>query len=98
MIGDTLRPIAEDVARAMDVTLPELYSTRRHKTLVAARHTAIWLASRCTPYPLSVIARHFMRDRTSVEHAIEMVNKQRAQDTALAEKLKRLQARHTMTI
>lgn len=98
MIGETLRPIAEDVAKMMGVSLPELYSARRHKTLVAARHAAIWLSARCTPYPLAVIGRHFHRDHTTIQHALDQINKRRAEDAALAARLDRLQAKHEMAV
>lgn len=97
-VGATLRAIAEDVAVAMDVTLPELYGARRHKSLVIARHCAIWLASRCTPYTVSVIARHFLQDRSSAEHAIERIAGMRAADDRLARILLSIQARHEMAV
>ncbi len=71
--------IADDVSYYMGVPLAEMYSDRRHREYARARQVAIWVVAKTTPFPLSVIGRHFRRDHTTVMHAIKKIDSLRVQ-------------------
>lgn len=74
-------------------TARDLMSNRRHRPLVEARHTIMWLARELTPLSLPQIARALGKtDHTTVMHGIARVEERRQADEAYADRLADLRA------
>ena len=57
------------------ISRAELLCDRRWAELARPRHVAMWLAVRLTTHSLSVVARHFQRDHTTVTHAMRCMER-----------------------
>lgn len=86
--------IVEDVAYHMGVPINEMYSDRRHREYARARQAAMWVTVKTTPFPLTMIGRHFRRDHTTVMHGVRLIDNLRTRDTNLAGLLDAIAARH----
>lgn len=81
----TVAVIQAEVADFFDVPAFEMRSNRRSKSLVHARHIAIYLARELTPKSLPEIGRLFGdRDHSTIIHAINRVKRLRESDPKLA--------------
>lgn len=81
----TIREIQETVAARMHVPLIDILSSRRSRSVVQARHIAIWLARQTTLHSLPEIGRAFGdRDHTTVMHAIARIDTLMAEDDNFA--------------
>jgi hypothetical protein len=84
------------VAHYYQLSIEDLYSTDRHKSLAQARHIAIYL---CRKVPSSVrpsfpeIGRAFSRDHTTIMSAFNKIKAQRTMDPSLARQLQELEER-----
>lgn len=76
------------VAKEFNVTIADLQSKKRHKSIVVPRQTGMYLAKKLTNYSLLEIANFFgKRDHTTVLHAVDKIKDLRKQDKELHEKL-----------
>lgn len=81
------------VARAYDVTVLDIKSGRRDISAVRARHIAIYIARKLTPYSLPALGRAFGgRDHTTIMHAVSQVERKLACDPAYGREVANLHA------
>ena len=75
------------VSAEFGVSLPDLLSHRRMRTIARPRQIACWLAQHATTYSMPQIGdRLGNRDHTTILHAIRQIEELRAQDLALRER------------
>jgi hypothetical protein len=92
-----LKRIAGTVAQFYNVSLSDLFSTRRCKHFVRARHVAMYLAKELTRKSLPEIARRFGgRDHTTILHACTSIARKRPSDPDLDDDLIKLTAMLTL--
>ncbi|QRG10061.1 hypothetical protein EZH22_30505 (plasmid) [Xanthobacter dioxanivorans] len=70
----TIRLIQRVVAEHFGITTSVLISHRRHKTIVEPRQIAVALCKRMTPRSMPEIGRMFLRDHTTILHAIRKLD------------------------
>jgi chromosomal replication initiator protein len=81
--------VASCVAKHFHTSIAELRSTKRQKTLVDARHVAMYCMKKYTEHSLRDIAAYWCRkDHTTVIHAIAKIEKVRLTDALLDAKMK----------
>lgn len=74
------------VAKEFNVTITELQSKKRHKSIVLPRQIGMYLAKKLTNYSLKEIATFFgKRDHTTVIHAVDKIKEMRKKDKDLHE-------------
>ncbi len=87
------------VAKHYQLAVTELLSHNRTKTYRNPRNIAIYLCYQLLDYPMTDIARHFMRDPGTIRHAIRTIEHAKKQQKMLAYSLQILQqklsANHT---
>lgn len=69
------RQIILEVCAQYEVTMLDLFSTRRHKDIITPRHLAMWRLRNETLLSLPRIGEIFRRDHTSVHHACRRISK-----------------------
>ena len=80
------------VAEHYRVTVSDILSKRRSRTLVRPRHVAIYLAKELTNYSLPEIGKSFGdRDHTTVLHAYRKIREAKASNVELAEDCRNLE-------
>ena len=81
----------EAVAIAFDIEIGDLIGPRKHKrSVVLARHVAMFVARRCTMCSYPEIGRAFNRDHTTVMHSVRKVEAELARDEQLRAVVNRL--------
>lgn len=90
----TVDDIQKTVAVYFDITVEDLHSKRRTKTVVRPRHIAMYLAKTLTTRSLPDIGRRFGgRDHSTVIHAVNKITDQLPSDAVLSEDVEALRRR-----
>ncbi|MCS7252843.1 MAG: chromosomal replication initiator protein DnaA [Armatimonadota bacterium] len=88
-----LRHILKVVAEHFNITVEDLRSAKRNRSLVQPRHIAMYLAREMTTESLSDIGRAFGKDHTSVIYAYEKIREEIHTNQAAARLIDELKAR-----
>lgn len=88
-----LRHIFKVVAEHFNITIDDLRSAKRNRSLVQPRHIAMYLAREMTTESLSDIGRAFGKDHTSVLYAYEKIREEIYANQAIARLVDELKAR-----
>jgi len=93
----TAEEIEQAVARAWRVSVADIHSTRRHRSVALPRHVAMYLARELTGMSWQEISSHFgRRNHTGAIFAHKKIKAALENDALLADRLKRLTAQlHT---
>lgn len=81
----TIDEIQKKVAEHFNISVKELQSSRRARTVARPRQVAMYLAKQLTSRSLPEIGRKFDRDHTTVMHAVRKVEELIIEDPTLAE-------------
>lgn len=81
----TIDEIQKKVAEYFNISVKELQSSRRARTVARPRQIAMYLAKQLTSRSLPEIGRKFDRDHTTVMHAVRKVEELIVEDISLAE-------------
>ena len=83
----TIDEIQKKVAEHFNISVKELQSSRRARTVARPRQVAMYLAKQLTSRSLPEIGRKFDRDHTTVMHAVRKVEELILEDQSLAENI-----------
>jgi chromosomal replication initiator protein len=83
----TIDEIQKKVAEYFNISVKELQSSRRARTVARPRQIAMYLAKQLTSRSLPEIGRKFDRDHTTVMHAVRKVEELIVEDQSLAENI-----------
>ena len=83
----TIDEIQKKVAEHFNISVKELQSSRRARTVARPRQVAMYLAKQLTSRSLPEIGRKFDRDHTTVMHAVRKVEELIIEDASLAENI-----------
>jgi len=83
----TIDEIQKKVAEHFNISVKELQSSRRARTVARPRQVAMYLAKQLTSRSLPEIGRKFDRDHTTVMHAVRKVEELIIEDPTLAENI-----------
>lgn len=86
----TIDEIQKKVAEYFNISVKELQSSRRARTVARPRQIAMYLAKQLTSRSLPEIGRKFDRDHTTVMHAVRKVEGLIGEDVSLAESVNTL--------
>ena len=86
----TIDEIQKKVAEYFNISVKEMQSSRRARTVARPRQIAMFLAKQLTSRSLPEIGRKFDRDHTTVMHAVRKIEELLVQDTSLAESIETL--------
>ena len=81
----TIDEIQKKVAEFYNISVKEMQSSRRARTVARPRQIAMFLAKQLTSRSLPEIGRKFDRDHTTVMHAVRKIEELILEDTSLAE-------------
>ena len=81
----TIDEIQKKVAEHFNISVKEMQSSRRARTVARPRQIAMYLAKQLTSRSLPEIGRKFDRDHTTVMHAVRKVEELILEDVSLAE-------------
>lgn len=81
----TIDEIQKKVAEYFNISVKEMQSSRRARTVARPRQIAMFLAKQLTSRSLPEIGRKFDRDHTTVMHAVRKVEELILEDQTLAE-------------
>ena len=81
----TIDEIQKKVAEYFNISVKEMQSSRRARTVARPRQIAMYLAKQLTSRSLPEIGRKFDRDHTTVMHAVRKVEELVMEDQSLAE-------------
>ena len=81
----TIDEIQKKVAEYFNISVKEMQSSRRARTVARPRQIAMYLAKQLTSRSLPEIGRKFDRDHTTVMHAVRKVEELIMEDSGLAE-------------
>ncbi len=81
----TIDEIQKKVAEHFNISVREMQSSRRARTVARPRQIAMYLAKQLTSRSLPEIGRKFDRDHTTVMHAVRKVEELIMEDASLAE-------------
>ena len=81
----TIDEIQKKVAEHFNISVKEMQSSRRARTVARPRQIAMYLAKQLTSRSLPEIGRKFDRDHTTVMHAVRKVEELIIEDPTLAE-------------
>ncbi len=81
----TIDEIQKKVAEHFSISVKEMQSSRRARTVARPRQIAMYLAKQLTSRSLPEIGRKFDRDHTTVMHAVRKVEELIIEDSSLAE-------------
>ena len=81
----TIDEIQKKVAEHFNISVKEMQSSRRARTVARPRQIAMYLAKQLTSRSLPEIGRKFDRDHTTVMHAVRKVEELIMEDPTLAE-------------
>ena len=82
--------IQATVAKHFNLTVVEMISKRRARSVILPRQIAMYLASIVTPHSSGYIGVRFGRDHSTVLHAVEKIGKLIETDASLAEQIETL--------
>ena len=83
----TIDEIQKKVAEYFNISVKEMQSSRRARTVARPRQIAMYLAKQLTSRSLPEIGRKFDRDHTTVMHAVRKVEELIVEDKSLAENI-----------
>ena len=83
----TIDEIQKKVAEHFNISVKEMQSSRRARTVARPRQIAMYLAKQLTSRSLPEIGRKFDRDHTTVMHAVRKVEELVLEDASLAESI-----------
>lgn len=83
----TIDEIQKKVAEYFNISVKEMQSSRRARTVARPRQIAMYLAKQLTSRSLPEIGRKFDRDHTTVMHAVRKVEELIVEDASLAESI-----------
>ncbi len=83
----TIDEIQKKVAEYFNISVKELQSSRRARTVARPRQIAMYLAKQLTSRSLPEIGRKFDRDHTTVMHAVRKVEELIVEDISLADNI-----------
>ncbi|MBQ9732265.1 MAG: chromosomal replication initiator protein DnaA [Alphaproteobacteria bacterium] len=83
----TIDEIQKKVAEHFNISVKEMQSSRRARTVARPRQIAMYLAKQLTSRSLPEIGRKFDRDHTTVMHAVRKVEELIIEDISLAESI-----------
>ena len=86
----TIDEIQKKVAEHFNISVKEMQSSRRARTVARPRQIAMYLAKQLTSRSLPEIGRKFDRDHTTVMHAVRKVEELIMEDASLAENVETL--------
>ena len=86
----TIDEIQKKVAEHFNISVKEMQSSRRARTVARPRQIAMYLAKQLTSRSLPEIGRKFDRDHTTVMHAVRKVEELIMEDASLAENIETL--------
>lgn len=86
----TIDEIQKKVAEHFNISVKEMQSSRRARTVARPRQIAMYLAKQLTSRSLPEIGRKFDRDHTTVMHAVRKVEELIMEDVSLAENVETL--------
>lgn len=86
----TIDEIQKKVAEHFNISVREMQSSRRARTVARPRQIAMYLAKQLTSRSLPEIGRKFDRDHTTVMHAVRKVEELIMEDVSLAENVETL--------
>ena len=86
----TIDEIQKKVAEYFNISVKEMQSSRRARTVARPRQIAMYLAKQLTSRSLPEIGRKFDRDHTTVMHAVRKVEELIVEDASLAEGIEAL--------
>ena len=86
----TIDEIQKKVAEYFNISVKELQSSRRARTVARPRQIAMYLAKQLTSRSLPEIGRKFDRDHTTVMHAVRKVEALIGSDSTLTESINTL--------
>ena len=86
----TIDEIQKKVAEYFNISVKEMQSSRRARTVARPRQIAMYLAKQLTSRSLPEIGRKFDRDHTTVMHAVRKVEELIIEDVSLAENVEAL--------
>ena len=86
----TIDEIQKKVAEHFNISVKEMQSSRRARTVARPRQIAMYLAKQLTSRSLPEIGRKFDRDHTTVMHAVRKVEELIMEDVSLAENVEAL--------
>lgn len=86
----TIDEIQKKVAEYFNISVKEMQSSRRARTVARPRQVAMYLAKQLTSRSLPEIGRKFDRDHTTVMHAVRKVEELVLEDSSLAENVNAL--------
>ena len=86
----TIDEIQKKVAEYFNISVKEIQSSRRARTVARPRQIAMYLAKQLTSRSLPEIGRKFDRDHTTVMHAVRKVEELIIEDKSLAENINTL--------
>ena len=81
----TIDEIQKKVAEHFNISVKEMQSSRRARTVARPRQIAMFLAKQLTSRSLPEIGRKFDRDHTTVMHAVRKIEELIVKDSSLAE-------------
>lgn len=87
MTQGAIRLIQARTAQIFEFDLADFLSDQRTADLAHARQGAMLVSRKRTPYSLTVIARHFRRDHTTILHGIRAAQCRRVNDESFDAKL-----------
>ena len=86
-----IKDIIKATAAEMGVSVNEIMSTRRQRSIVIARHVGMYVAKTITNRSLPEIGRRFGgRDHTTVLHAVRTMERRMIENPELGEKVRKL--------
>ncbi len=86
----TIDEIQKKVAEYFNISVKEMQSSRRARTVARPRQIAMYLAKQLTSRSLPEIGRKFDRDHTTVMHAVRKIEELLTEDKSLIESINNL--------
>jgi len=92
-VGPRVDTIQSVVAKKYGISKTDILSQRRHKTVVEARHVAIYIAREMTTQSMPEIGRRFSnRDHTTILHAAKKIARIVERDPIFAARIEDIKA------
>lgn len=79
----SVRQVIDRVRRFYGYSLEQMLGSSRGRELSSARHVAVYLAERLTGKQVSIIARAFNKDHTTILFAVKRIRQRLLQEPAL---------------
>ena len=84
----SIEDVQKAVEKAYDIDHASLVGSKRHKTVMEARHVAIWLSRELCDRTLADIGKHFGgRSHATVMHSISVIDETKREDKAFYDRL-----------